>query len=314
MKKFLKEYFNFGKAESIAIFFILLLILFLILLPRIYSSRAQAGLTDASEFQQEIAEFRKLQESQPAGEQGGFDYNNPDKSVARAIFRPFLFDPNTLDSDGWVKLGFTEKQAAGILKFREKGGRFRDKEDLKKLYAVTEEVYDLLEPYIDIPAQSLPSTETKTEKKGTYPSETPSKYNPTLNQVELNTADSAALVKVYGIGPATARRIMKYRAKLGGFTHVEQLQEVYSIDSARFSGIRRQVFADASLITKININTTSLEEMRKHPYIDYYIAKAIVDKRIKNGAYHSPDEIRSIALIYDELYLKLRPYLTTDPQ
>lgn len=311
LKGSLKAYFNFGKSERLAIVLILVVIIALILLPRLYNSQKSPEALDAAVFSAEIDEFRKEQERIPSLDRSDFDYGNPDRSSVRDRIKPFMFDPNTLDPDGWVRLGFTEKQASGIVKFRDKGGPFVKKEDLKKLYVISDEVYELLEPFIQISNERIPERNTtKTSPTDRFES----KYNPTQNKAELNSADSTALVKVYGIGPATAKRIMKYREKLGGFAEIEQLREVYGIDSARYAGISKNVFADASLITKININTASIDGLRKHPYIDYYIAKAIVDKRIKNGAFGSPDDIREIALIYDELFLKLRPYITTDQQ
>ena len=42
------------------------------------------------------------------------------------------FDPNKLDQTGWINLGFSEKQAASIIKYRDKAGDFKNPEDLLK--------------------------------------------------------------------------------------------------------------------------------------------------------------------------------------
>lgn len=307
MKNHFSEYLSYGKSEKIAIIAVILLIVFVLLLPSLYSRLHKPVQFYDSSFDKEIAEFLKNEETYANADASGFDFTNPDKEIVKRKITPFQFDPNSLDSDGWKKLGFTDKQAAGILKYRDKGGRFRKKEDLKKLYVVNEEIYLLLEPFIEISdTREEPGQHTETGNKPSYsPNNNTAKY-----QVELNSADSSELVKVYGIGPATARRILRYREKLGGFVSPEQLRDVAGIDSVRFEMIKDGVFADADVIRKIEINISSIIELRQHPYIDYYIAKAIVDRRIKKGAFSSPDELREIALIYDALFKKLRPYIS----
>lgn len=308
MKNNLIEYLSYGKSERIAIIAVILLIVFLFLLPSMYSRfQKPSQVYDYSSFDKQIAEFLKNEETYANADPGGFDFTNPDKEIVKHKIAPFQFDPNSLDEAGWKKLGFTEKQATGILKYRDKGGRFRKKEDLKKLFVVNEEIYKLLEPFIEISETRVePDQRTEAGDKPSYSSTN----STTRYQVELNSADSAELVKVYGIGPATARRILRYREKLGGFFSAEQLKEVAGIDSARFEMIKDGVFADGDVVNKIEINLLSVTELRQHPYIDYYIAKAIVDRRIKKGFYTSPDELREIPLIYEALFMKLSPYIS----
>jgi competence ComEA-like helix-hairpin-helix protein len=308
LKNNLIEYLSYGKSERIAIIAVILLIVFLFLLPSMYSRfQKPSQVYDYSSFDKQIAEFLKNEETYANADPGGFDFTNPDKEIVKHKIAPFQFDPNSLDEAGWKKLGFTEKQATGILKYRDKGGRFRKKEDLKKLFVVNEEIYKLLEPFIEISETRVePDQRTEAGDKPSYSSTN----STTRYQVELNSADSAELVKVYGIGPATARRILRYREKLGGFFSAEQLKEVAGIDSARFEMIKDGVFADGDVVNKIEINLLSVTELRQHPYIDYYIAKAIVDRRIKKGFYTSPDELREIPLIYEALFMKLSPYIS----
>ncbi len=309
MNQRLHEYFSYGKSERVAILVILLLILCLILLPSVYRQLREPVVIDDPAFEEQLSLFMKQEEAFTRVAAGGFDFSNPDKEASRRKITPFRFDPNTLDAAGWQKLGFSEKQAEGIVKYREKGGRFRVKEDLKKLFVVSDETYRLLGPFVQIEEAAMPAEHSNPGKD----TRTPVSGKPLPKyQVELNSADSAELVKAYGIGPATARRILKYREKIGGFVNPEQLREVTGIDSSRYQQIREGVFADADLIRKIEINVLSVNELRKHPYIDYYIAKAIVDRRVRKGAYTSPDELKEIPLIYDALFKKIRPYISVD--
>ncbi|MHC1775067.1 MAG: ComEA family DNA-binding protein [Lentimicrobium sp.] len=309
MKNQLFDYLNFGKSERVAIITVILLIIFILLLPLLYSHFHKPKQVIDAEFDKEIAEFLKNEEAFAKTDQKGFDFTNPEKEIVRRSITPFRFDPNSLDKNGWMKLGFSEKQATGIMKYIEKGGRFRKKEDLKKLYAISGETYNLLEPYIEIADQD---PQRKHPDKDENRPASATGFAVKKYQVELNSADSAELVKVYGIGPATARRILRYREKLGGFASPEQLKEVSGIDSTRYEMIKDGVFADAEVIIKIDVNNATIVQLRQHPYIDYYVAKSIVDRRISRGEFTSPDELSEIPLIYETLFKKLRPYISTN--
>lgn len=303
MKQQLKDFLSFGKSERNAILFLVLLIVVVVLLPGIYASRLKPEVMNKDGFAAEIEAFMELDRQSSAVSQQDFDFSSPDKSVGRMKFTPFDFDPNVLDEKGWIALGFSERQAAGIAKYVSKGARFKTAEDLKRVYAINEEVYAILEPYVKINQSSAVSTYPEKERKPGYAA-----YD--IFTAELNSSDSATLVQVRGIGPAFAKRIIRYREKLGGFASVNQLLEVYGMDSTRYAQMSKGVFVDTSLIRKINVNTCSLEEFRKHPYIDYYIAKALVDARIRKGNFSSAADIKSIPMIYDELYYKLLPYIS----
>jgi competence ComEA-like helix-hairpin-helix protein len=213
---------------------------------------------------------------------------------------PFPFNPNTMTFNDWKRLGFTEKQVQQITNYQSKGGYFYDKTDLKKLYSITEEDYQILEPYIQITPKQ--KQETKESKKESY----------TLSKIELNETDSFELQKIPGIGQKTAARIVQYREKLGGFVNLNQLKEVYAIDSSRFLQISPYLSVNSVRIRKININQTTIKELIKHPYIDYYLAKSIVVHREKHGNYTDVKEIKQAVKLYDELYRKIIPYLSVE--
>jgi DNA uptake protein ComE-like DNA-binding protein len=307
VKDKIKEFLHFGKSERHAIAILIVAILFAFLLPMYLKSLQKPGQLDSDAYLAEIDEFLRKSESAAAADQREFDFNRPDKSAFIDRIKPFPFDPNVLDEKGWVKLGFTPRQSAAIIKYRDKGGKFRVKKDLKKLFMVDEDIYGVLEPYILLEenlAEAVSNGATETKNK------TKHEFSP--DRTEINGADSAALVRVRGIGPTFAKRIIRYRDKLGGFSDIGQLQGVYGIDSARFIQIEQYLYIDPMLIKRINVNTASLDELRSHPYIDYYIAKSIVDKRIQKGAFNELAELKEIPLIYESLFLKLSPYLTVN--
>ncbi len=128
--------------------------------------------------------------------------------------------------------------------------------------------------------------------------------------VALNSADTLDLKELRGIGSAYARRIIAYREKLGGFVRKEQLREVWGIDTALYARIVPQITIDASQIRKININTTNIDQLKRHPYLDYYLAKEIVKHREKYGNFSTTEDLLKVNLIDDNTFNLIKPYLT----
>ena len=133
---------------------------------------------------------------------------------------------------------------------------------------------------------------------------------PTLEIIDLNEADSTALVKLRGIGPVLARRIMRYRAALGGFVSVEQLREVYGFDTSYFEGIASHVTINPDDVKKIDINYADVEQLRRHPYLDYYQAKAVVQLRQRSGYYQEVGDLIQVPIIDQQTLKKILPYIT----
>ncbi len=215
----------------------------------------------------------------------------------------FPFNPNTLSFDSMLMLGFSRKTAAQIIGYRNNGGKFYKKENLLKIYSMDSSLYKKVEPYVQIPKEKI-------EKQ---------KYQPDTNYqkkkllIELNTADTLDLQQLYGIGPGFARNIVKYRELLGGYLNKRQLKEVYGMTDERFEGFESQISVDSTLIKKLNVNTVTLKQLMKHPYIDFSIAKRIILlRKDKGGKFHNLSELQEIDMLYKALFLKIKPYLTTN--
>ncbi len=208
----------------------------------------------------------------------------------------FLFDPNGLAESDWVRLGLSPAQARSVKNFESKGGNFRYKEDVKKLYVISPEKYSELEPYIVLPekSDSLPRYEKKRE----------------TIVMELNTADTTQLKKVDGIGSFLAARIVERRYFLGGFHSKEQLLEVYGFDEEKYKQVESSFTCDPSYVVKINVNTAQVADLKKHPYFTPGIANALVNYRKQHGNYQTLPDILKCKLITPVLYEKLSPYLT----
>ena len=127
--------------------------------------------------------------------------------------------------------------------------------------------------------------------------------------VELNSADTGELQLLRGIGPVYASRIVRYRERLGGYVRKEQLLEVYGMDEERYAGIAEHIEVDTGLVRKLDINTASVAELKSHPYLDYYQARAIVSFRERAGGYNTMADLLFVNLIDEETIKKLRGYI-----
>ncbi|MBS1525618.1 MAG: helix-hairpin-helix domain-containing protein [Bacteroidetes bacterium] len=128
--------------------------------------------------------------------------------------------------------------------------------------------------------------------------------------IELNTADSATLTELKGIGPSFARRIIGYRNRLGGFCRKEQLLEVYGLDSDRYAGLQAQVSVNPSEIKRTDINTVNFETLSRFPYLSYKQANAVIQFREQHGQYESLADLKNIAIMDKNTIQKIEPYIT----
>ena len=220
----------------------------------------------------------------------------------------FNFDPNSASQDELQSLGFSEKLASRLINYRSKGGKFKIKSDMLKLYGMDSVLYTRISSYIQLPDQfEKPKFEKKEFTTLTKPKEKPQKFN-------LNEADTIQLEKIYGIGPALAKRIVKYRDKLGGFVSQEQLKEVYGLDTAVVKKIQAASYLpDFPTVKKINLNTADEKILAAHPYFGRKIASAIVAYRFQHGNFKSVDDLSRIPLIDKNNLGRLFPYATVDP-
>ena len=233
------------------------------------------------------------------------------------------FDPNDLDLAGWVKLGLTERQASGIMRYVERGGHFRSKADVRKMYSIRAEQFEQMKPFILLPdsassrgfGREWPNDgkrwEASDSVKQPYPS---GRIRDATLVVEVNTADTLLLVKLPGIGPAFARGIVKYRDKLGGYVSLDQLGEVFVLKDKpdAVARLKELLVLDTTMVRRININACTAEELMEHPYMwkKWSIARAIIAYRTLHGPFATVEAVKACMVVDDELYGKLAPYLT----
>jgi len=264
---------------------------------RFYEKQDLSKIYGVRKMQYEILEpyitidHQALKREKPSSLQNASDEFNQQPDI-----RLFEFNPNTASNDEWLSLGLPQKLINTINKYKESGGKFNKKQDLKKIYGLRNEQYEVLEPYIvfEVPEKDKNKTIDETE----------------YHTIELNTATEEQLLKLKGIGTTFASRIIKYKNILGGFAKKQQLLEVYGLTKEIYEQIHEYIVVDDTKITKHNINFEEISSLKKHPYINYQTAKTIIDYRSKNGSYQSIDVLIKQGIIEQSTYEKLEPYIT----
>jgi competence protein ComEA len=317
MKQIIRDYLTFNKRERNGVFVLVTIIVILLVYLNISERFITTEINDLSKFTKQMDSLNLFLEAnteieQPEIREGSLPVQ---KTFAQRVER-FKFDPNDLSVEDWKRLGLLEKQIGTIKKYQAKGGKFRKKEDLKKMYCIKEELYTSLEPYIQI--QSANATfengQVRTNVNATSLNEPTKAVSPSLKIagiVELNSADSAMLTTIKGIGAFYAKAIIKYRNSLGGFHSKEQLLEVWKFDQEKLSSIEKYISIDLSKVRKININTCTSEQL-KIPYVKWNVANAIVNYRKQHGTFKTIEDIKNTDLVDDELLRKIAPYLIAD--
>ena len=222
----------------------------------------------------------------------------------------FPFDPNTADSTQLLRLGLQPWQVSNIYKYRAAGGVYRKPRDFARLYGLTLKQYRRLEPYIRIKEEDMPADNyfyayEPIEERDTvrYPIKIQSD-----ERIVLNRADTTTLRKVPGIGSHFARKIVEYRRRLGGFYRVQQLLEIEDFPE---TAIAFFIIPDSTQPKPcINVNRLSLNELKRHPYINFYQARDIVDYRRLHGPIKSLKELSLSRDFTPEAIERLEAYVT----
>ena len=245
---------------------------------------------------------------------GSRDSSNSYYAVEGRAVERFPFDPNTADSTQLLRLGLQPWQVRNIYKYRAKGGIYRQKEDFAKLYGLTVKQYRELEPYIQIssdyqPAATLVGTrESRDSRDSSDTRDSSLRYPVKIKENEhvvLNTADTTQLRTVPGIGTYYAKEIVRHGQWLGGYVSVDQLDEIEGFPQES----KKYFVIQGASPKKLNVNKLSLQQLRKHPYINYYQAKTIMDYRRLRGKITSLDDLCLSDDFPPEAIRRLEPYV-----
>lgn len=300
-----KEFFYFNKSDRKALLFLLIVAVVTTALFYLLSDNAIATIVDSSRDTVYIKE--------PFGKDGSVQQSVAYYAVEGKQFNLFPFDPNTADSTQLLRLGLQPWQVRNIYKYRAAGGVYRKASDFAKLYGLTLKQYRALEPYIHIAVDfQLAANVVHSEQHTSFAHTDTVRYIHKLKPTEhvlLNSSDTTLLKRVPGIGSYFARQIVNYRRILGGYSSVHQLLEIddFPEEALHYFSLSSQ---EIEKINQLPINKLTLNQLKRHPYMGYYRARAIVDYRRLKGPIHSLDDLRMLRDFPIEVIQRLKPYVS----
>ena len=223
----------------------------------------------------------------------------------------FYFDPNTLDEAGWASMGLPERSIRTIAHYRSKGGTFRRKEDLLRIYGLAPALADELLPYVRI-TSTAGNKDTGRQPTTAFDTRFPFKGGKRIPELNINTADSMQWEALPGIGPVLAARIVKFRDRLGGFYAVAQVRETFGLPDSTFNKIQPYLRLPTVSLKKLDLNQTDEKSLAQHPYIRYKLARLIVLYRSNHGPFRQSEDLLGIPLVDDSIYRKIEHYIKTE--
>lgn len=297
---FLKSYFQFTRKERNGIL-LLLVIVGLIWTAYLCSDYFfENNVNDYRSFEQKIDLFYK-----------SIDSTNTSKQQTHIVSfnkDTCIVDINAPRFENLLCIGLNERLSRTWLNYILKGGKFKQIDDVKKLWGMNDSIYNIILPYLTITKREnkhTDNTNTNNEKQKNY-KKAESKI---IKMVELNTADTSLLKTLPGIGSSFASRIVKYRNRLGGFFSIEQLKEIYGLSKELFDKISPYVYVDVFEINKVNVNTDDYSTLIQNPYFTKETVKAILKYRKKIDKINDEKELIFNRIISEDDWAKLKWYI-----
>lgn len=230
------------------------------------------------------------------------------QNISSADINAFNFDPNTLSDSGWKELGLKDKVIHTIRNYVLKGGKFKSPDDLRRIYGLHQQEADRLIPFVQIEKLKVPKKQFATTKddfhlfraSGNSISNNQQvfakRYNRdrgSLKIVDLNLADTSALIDLPGIGSKLAKRIIDFRNHAGGFHTVDQLADIYGLEDSVVQKLKSYLKVSGDF-KRILINHISVDSLAMHPYISKSQARAIVQFRQMHGPFENIEKLKMI--------------------
>ncbi|NIG51917.1 helix-hairpin-helix domain-containing protein [Chitinophaga sp. Cy-1792] len=254
-------------------------------------------------FESQLKAYEKDSNAWPArkvyAEHADKQHFNAAISIPSALF---YFDPNKMSIDKWQQLGLSNRTATGIMHYVEKGGRFRQPDDLRKIYGLHADLLARILPYVRIPHEI-----TETYKRSD--SARPVYRRKSFQVIDINTADTLVWQGLPGIGPGYAGRIVLFRERLGGFYSVEQVAETYGLADSVFKKIQPFLKIGDSSLKKMDLNLSDEKTLANHPYIRSKLAGMIIAYRSAHAGFKRVGELKSLPLVDDIIYRKIEHYI-----
>jgi len=289
MLKWLKAYFRLSRGETWGFVTLALLLVAFMVLPALLKWLNDPVIKQNDQhFREEVEQFLNTRKKATAPSSKKENRQATEEPTKEPTYSPF--NPNKIAYEDWRQMGVPGKLAHRIENYKEAGGHFYEKSDLKSIYGMPDSLYQQLAPYIRLPKAAEPSgnetakaeppkdTAEKAEKRPGSESEKAQK------RVAINSADTGELKTINGIGDFFAKEIVKLRDQFGGFHDKSQLTRIYRLDSAHLAQIAPALRIDSSNIQPLSFRDSSFKAFLRHPYLNYPAVKALFDYKDKQDS------------------------------
>lgn len=217
----------------------------------------------------------------------------------------FRFDPNVVSEDSMLLLGMNRRAAGNLIRYREKGGKIRHLNQLLSIYGMDSTWVHQVADSI-ILTTNKPGNSAFKSGRDSFPAQKKKE----ILLVDLNSADSLTLLKIRGIGPYFAHKILNYRRRLGGYLRKSQLLEIPKISDSLYQKIEKNFYVDTTKINRIDINKADFKTFIRHPYFNSDIIQKILKYRKQNGPFEKAEHISRIRHLEESAGQKILPYLS----
>lgn len=299
LKHIFREYFSYTASEKKGLLVLVTLLLILYLLPFVLKRTETSGSIINQKKQKQIDSLISSIENS--------EINRNTKDGFQNLF---LFDPNKVSEDELRSLGFTSFQTNNLIKFRSKGGQFKEKRDLLKIYGVKQSDLDQLSDYILLSPGTTPEKREKSIGKKKL-----NLYDFDPNLISLKEWEDLGVENRIGI------RIKKYLAAGGSFKRASDLGKIYGFDSVKMAELVPYVkilegkYKDKDLSQGkllIPLNGSDTTQLKQLPGIGSKLSSRIVKYRELLGGFVSKDQILEVYGISSEEYIRISAMLFID--
>jgi DNA uptake protein ComE-like DNA-binding protein len=297
MKGNWRDFFEFSKRERMALAVFAVLVGTFLVVPKWLFERHPS----AAEEKEWWRAIQQIPLDSPASVASGifptdgFDQENAGTPTEKLR----SFDPNQLMVKDWVSMGLSQRTARTIVRYVEKGGRFRQASDLEKIWGLRKEDLQRLLPFVSIQGKQMNNKEFLGDEKVGW------KESKQQRIIDINTADSSDWTNLPGIGPVLSRRIVRFREMKGGFQSIDDLRKVYGLSDSVYIQIRPFCRISLPVMDTAVLNQYSLRQLMGRFKISYEVAQAIICYRKQHGSFRQLEELRKIVFINDSLYKQI---------